>query len=235
MQALILAGGRGTRLGDLTHKTPKPMVDVGGKPFLEWLLELLLRHKICDFIFCVGHLSEKIIKHFGNGEKWGCRIQYSVEGKLLGTGGAIKKASGLIRDSFFVFSGDNYLPLNYTAFMKLFELKRPLGLLACWHNDPPLFRSNILLDLDSKKIEAYDFHNDSDKNYVDMGVKLFSTKLLTYFPPQDSFSLEIDVMGRLAEEGLLTGFPVNNPALDVGTPEMLELTRRQLRQAPEFI
>lgn len=232
---MILAGGRGTRLGGLTKKIPKPMIDVGGKPFLEWLLQLLLRHKICDFIFCVGHLSKKIIDHFGNGEKWGCRIQYSVEEKLLGTGGAIKKASALIRGSFFVFSGDNYLPLNYTAFTKIFEFKQPLGLLACWHNDPPLFRSNILFDTETRQIKAYDFHDDSDKNYVDMGVKLFSKKLLSYFPPQDTFSLEIDVMPQLAREGLLRGFPVNNPALDVGTPEMLERTRRQLRQTPELI
>src|SRR3989304_3199844 len=88
MQAVILAGGLGTRLGDLTESLPKPMVDVHGKPFLEYELALLRERGVSDVVLCLGHLAEGIMGHFGDGSRFGLRIAYSVEvGCLLGTAG----------------------------------------------------------------------------------------------------------------------------------------------------
>jgi NDP-sugar pyrophosphorylase family protein len=93
MQAVILAGGLGTRLKPLTEQIPKTMTPVNGKPFLLHLLELLIYHGINDIVLCTGYLSEQILKFFGSGENLGLRIRYSEEKeKLLGTGGALKQA-----------------------------------------------------------------------------------------------------------------------------------------------
>ena len=86
-QAIILAGGRGTRLRSIVDDRPKPMVEIGGKPFLELLVERIKRYGINDFIFCVGYLHEYIQDYFQDGHQWGVNIDYSVEEMLLGTGG----------------------------------------------------------------------------------------------------------------------------------------------------
>ncbi|MDP3920124.1 MAG: sugar phosphate nucleotidyltransferase [Candidatus Omnitrophota bacterium] len=227
-QALILAGGLGTRLGDITRDLPKPMVPVGDKPFLEWLLDHLGSYGIKNFVLCVGHRADKIQEYFADGSAWGYKIQYSFEKELLGTGGAIKQARGLLHDRFFVVSGDNYLTLDYRDFDDRFDASRFIGLLACWRNSPPLFRSNVKLSEDRRIIEAYDYINPAGKDYVDSGIKLFSKALFDYFESDVKFSLEVDVLAKIAAEGGLQAYPIAEPPLDVGTPDGLANVREKL-------
>lgn len=204
------------------------MVLVNGRPFLEWLMDHLQLQGISKFVLCVGYLGTQIQDHFEDGKSFGCTIQYSVEKELLGTGGAIKKAFPLLDETFFVISGDNYLELNYRAMTESFMQKPALGMLACWNNKPPLFRSNIQLDLTSHQVQVYDYEDAHQKNYVDSGVKIFTQKLAEYFPEQDTFSLEIESLSKIARDGLLWGFPVAKPPLDVGTLEGLAEVRSTL-------
>ena len=229
-QALILAGGLGTRLGSVTKDVPKPMVAVGSKPFLEWLMLHISRQGIRHFVLCTGYLSETIQNHFGDGRAFGWKIEYSVEEELLGTGGAIQKAFPLLHEHFLVLSGDNYLEMDYHGFFQRFSNRKCTGMLSCWPNDPPLFKRNVKLDLDSSRILDYNFHTDEDKNYVDVGVKLFSQRLMDYFPARKKFSLEIDVMPHIAKDKGLYGYPVEKPPLDIGTPEGLEAVRKTLAE-----
>lgn len=121
MQAAILAGGLGTRLGHLTETVPKPMVPVNGKPFLEYEVGLLKQSGIGDFVLCVGHLGEQLEDYFGNGNKWGVRVRYSYDGpKLRGPAGALKGAEPLLEECFFVTYGDAYLRADYRSIMKVF-------------------------------------------------------------------------------------------------------------------
>lgn len=230
-QALILAGGLGTRLGAITQEVPKPMVSVGDKPFLEHLMVHLSRQGIADFVLCIGYLAEKIQNHFKDGSAFGWNVQYTVEKELLGTGGAIQKASSLLQENFLVISGDNYLELDYPNFMQTFLSSRKTGMLSVWTNNPPLFRSNVELELPSGKIKSYHFSDTTRKNFVDVGVKAFSRNLFKYFPNQEKFSLELDVLPKIASDGELMGYPVRNPPLDVGTLEGLETVRKTLVNA----
>lgn len=120
MKVLILAGGRGTRLGELTKDTPKPMIEINGKPFLEYQINYLKQHKLTDIVLCVGYLHEQIIDYFGDGSKFGVKIQYSIEETPLGTGGAIKNAETLLEqdNEFVVINGDTFLELNYSQFLE---------------------------------------------------------------------------------------------------------------------
>jgi len=121
MQAVILAGGLGTRLEPLTKQTPKVMVFVNDRPFLQHLLELLKRQGIDDVILCIGYLREQIKDFLQNGERLEIRIRYSEENeRLLGTGGALKQAQNLLDDHFFVINGDTYLPIDYTEIERAF-------------------------------------------------------------------------------------------------------------------
>src|SRR6476646_1864798 len=103
LPVVILAGGLATRLRPLTEKIPKALVEVAGKPFLEHQIHLLKQSGISEIILCVGYLGEMIEQRYGDGETLGVRIRYSFDGpKLLGTGGAIKRASALLPEAFFI-------------------------------------------------------------------------------------------------------------------------------------
>jgi NDP-sugar pyrophosphorylase family protein len=116
----ILCGGRGTRLGPLTHATPKSLMDVNGKPFLIHQLELLKRHGYTEIVLLAGHLWEQIRKVAGNGKKLGMKIDYAFDGETpLGTDGAITRALPMLSDLFFVLYGDSYLECDYAHIEQL--------------------------------------------------------------------------------------------------------------------
>ena len=106
MQVVILAGGLATRLGDLTEDHPKSLLKFQGKPFLEYQLELLRRADIGKVVLCLGHLGEQIERHFGDGNKFGVSICYSIEEKPLGTAGALRNARDMLDDTFFCMYGN---------------------------------------------------------------------------------------------------------------------------------
>jgi len=221
-QAVILAGGFGTRLGTLTHTQPKSMMPVGDKPFLEWLLRLLIGQGIKNFVFCIGYRAGQIQEYFQEGRKWNIRIDYSIEDPPLGTGGALKRAAPLLQETFLVLNGDNYLELNYQDFISTF-LSQPsaIGMLTCWRNQPPRFRSNVSLAKDGRVIASYDYHNSTHKDYVDCGIKIFSRQVLSFFDDRESFSLEVDTLPKIVKQEKLLAYIVAHPPLDIGTPDSL--------------
>lgn len=124
MQALILAGGLGTRLQSIVNDRPKPMADISNKPFLEHQLEFLRSFQIRELIFCVGHLHEHIEAYFGDGSRWGVQIQYSIEETLLGTGGAVKLAERYIKGAFLTMNGDSFFDINLDELRRFHEDSR---------------------------------------------------------------------------------------------------------------
>src|SRR3990167_8739727 len=120
-QAVILAGGKGTRLMPLTADRPKPMVLVHGRPFLEYLLDLLKENEIERVLILTGHMGEKIIEHFGDGSKFGIHLSYNDSPVDDETGTRLVKARGKIDDEFLLLYCDNYWPLKLD---KLFAFHR---------------------------------------------------------------------------------------------------------------
>src|SRR4051812_33410009 len=112
LQAVILAGGLGTRLGTITKETPKPLVNIKGKPFLEWQLQFLADQGVKKFLLLTGYKGEMIENYFGNGKKWGFNISYSQEALPLGTGGALLQAVPKLADRFLLLFGDSFLPVS---------------------------------------------------------------------------------------------------------------------------
>lgn len=123
MEAIILAGGLGSRLKDITKDIPKPMVCINGKPFLEILLDYLNDSGFKRVVLSVGHLSKVIINHFGNSYK-NIEIKYAVEEKILGTGGAINFAFNFcVRKQIFIINGDTFMDLDYKRILSLVNKK----------------------------------------------------------------------------------------------------------------
>jgi len=129
-QALILAGGFGTRLGELTRQTPKPLLPVGGKPFLEYIVWNLKRYGITRLLFSVGYLAERIMEHFSDGSRYGVSIDYVVEREPAGTGGALLLALPKLDEIFLVVNGDTLFDLNYLDLALLMETDMPAAAMA---------------------------------------------------------------------------------------------------------
>lgn len=229
MQVAILAGGLATRLGGLTKNLPKSMVKVVGKPFLEYQLELLRGTGIKDIVLCIGYLGEQITRHFGNGEKYGVNIKYSVEDKLVGTGGALKKAEALLNDVFFTLYGDSYLFLDFPAAMNYFESQNKLALMTVYQNCDRYDRSNAVVEGSLvKKFSKKE--KPKDMVYIEYGANIFRKQALEAVPENQFYPLD-DLFTRLIEVEELLAFEVKERFHEIGSPQGIKDFKEYLRGA----
>jgi N-acetyl-alpha-D-muramate 1-phosphate uridylyltransferase len=219
LQAAILVGGLGTRLGDLTKGTPKPMVLVGGKPFLEHEIGLLRRSGIEDIVLCLGYLGEKVEAHFGDGSKWGVRLRYSYDGpRLLGPAGALKRAEPLLGDRFFVTYGDAYLRMDYRGMMEALVDSGRMGVMAVYENHGKYGRSDVVVS--AGRVVRYDKGGGGGMEWVNFGVSALARRALAFIPEGEEFGEEA-FYGELIRRGELLAFPVSDRFYEIGTPAAL--------------
>lgn len=233
MQAVILAGGMGTRLKPLTDKIPKVMVLVNGKPFLWHLLKLLESQGVNDIILCIGYLGKQVKDFFGNGGSLGMRIRYSEEtDRLLGTGGALRQSKDLLDSHFFVINGDTYLPIEYNKLDGAFLKSRKNALMVVYEsNDDTGIRNNVELDNESIIIK-YDKENpDSKMKHVDAGVLIISQKVLDTLEKGCPVSMEKEVYPVLAQRRELAAYVTKQRFYDIGIPGQLQVLEDLLKQA----
>lgn len=220
MQVAILAGGLATRLGDLTKNRPKSMVEVYGKPFIEYQLELLRKGGIDNIILCLGHAGEQIERHCGNGKKYGVNIKYSIEDKLLGTAGALKKAEVLLNDVFFTMYGDSYLFLDFPAAMRNFKSQNKLAQMTVFRNYDRYDRSNTAVE--GNLVKKYSKQERTeDMTYIDYGANIFRKEVLRMIPENQFYSLE-DLFPCLIEMDELLAFEVKERFYEIGSPQGLK-------------
>jgi len=218
MQLAILAGGLGTRLGPLTADTPKSLVPVLGRPFLAHQIELVRRAGIKRLLLCIGHYGEKIVERFGDGGAYGVEIVYSQEGdQLLGTGGALKMAEGLLDDAFMMMWGDSYLLLDYAAIWRAFQEQDLPAMMVVFRNQNKRVPSNVKVD--KGKVTVYDkWSQDPAKEYIDEGLTCLRKEVLRRVPAGQPFAIE-QVFQDLAAEGRLAAYETDQPFYEIGSPE----------------
>ena len=222
LTAVILAGGRGERLRPLTDSIPKPMIPIKGKPFLQYQLELLRKHKIADILLCVGFLHDKIIDYFGDGSGFKVNIKYSVEDTFLGTAGALKNAKEYLSQDFLLLYGDSYLPIDYTLFLQAWYGCNARGLVACYDNALGIDKNNVYLDHEGK-IGSYNKRDpDARANFVEAGVSILKKDILELIPAGKAVSLEEEIFPLMIKAGLLHGYPTSQRYYDIGTPQRLK-------------
>ena len=217
MQAVILIGGLGTRLRPLTYTIPKGLVEVAGRPFLEYELLYLKKFGVERVLFLTGYLGEQVEERFPDGSIPGLEFTYSREEKPRGTGGALKLALPLLEDEFLLLNGDTLLPADYGKLRDSFSDFPGLALLSAF----PVAGSGIVPNLllgEGEKIAAY---GPAGGTHVDAGVGIFRKKIAGYFPAGEKFSLEEEVCPELIRKGLLGYFPVKEYYYDIGTPARL--------------
>lgn len=222
LKAAILAGGRGVRLRPVTDAIPKPMIEIRGRPFLEYQVNLLCRNDITEILLCVGYLKEIIMNYFEDGSRFGVKIEYSIEDDFLGTGGALKKAERYLPKEFILLYGDSYLPIDYRAVANFWSQNKIEGLVVCYDNRENIANNNIYLD-SSKFVTVYNKRNPGkNMNYIEAGVMLLKKKVIENIPAGTAVSLEEEIFPFLIRRGCLMGYPTAVRFYDIGTHKGLK-------------
>ncbi len=222
MQALILAGGEGTRLRPLTSTIPKPVVPLVGRPFISYMLEWLRGHGVEDVILGCGFMADRVRDVLGDGSSLGIRLRYLEEPRPLGTGGALKFAEDLLDERFFMLNGDVLADLDLTAQLRAHERAGARATLALMPIEDPSAYGLVRLDADDavrEFIEKPGAAEELDTNLINAGAYILERDVLDGMPPAGTnVSIERDVFPTLVGRGLF-GYEATGYWLDIGTPD----------------
>lgn len=220
MQAVLLAGGLGTRLRPLTDTIPKALVPIAGRPFIEYQIDLFRSRGVDDLIVCVGHLGHLIEEHLGDGRGFGISIRYGYEREgLLGTAGAVKNVDNLLDSEFFVQYGDSYLLIDYRSVMQHFLAHDRLGLMVVYKNQDRWDRSNVVVG--DGLVQAYDKQKKlPGMVYIDFGVSVFRREVFAGLALDAVTDLTAVTQGLVAQHQLLF-YETNYRFYEVGSPQGL--------------
>ncbi len=223
----ILAGGLATRLYPTTKTVPKALIEVSGQPFIFHQLKYLRSQGIHKVIICIGHLGNMIKSYVGDGSKFGLNIFYSSdENKLLGTGGAIKKALSILGKNFFILYGDTFLPIRYDNVEKAYLSSNKLCLMTILKNEGKWDKSNVLLKENS--LIGYNKQNPSTQmSYIDYGLSITSANIFDAYPSETFLDISI-IYQKLSIQNQLEGFEVYERFYEIGTPNSLKETEKFL-------
>jgi N-acetyl-alpha-D-muramate 1-phosphate uridylyltransferase len=212
----ILAGGIASRLRPHTDTIPKSLLDVHGQPFLAYQLRLLASRGIRHVVICAGYLGTMIQEFVGSGEDFGLAVSFSFDGpKLLGTGGAIKKALPLLGPAFFVLYGDSYLPCDYKTVQCEFEKRGKKGLMTVYQNNNLHDESNV--EFRDGIIYAYDkaAHTDTMR-HIDYGLGVFRASAFEVVSSDEAVDLSV-VYQTLLKLTELAAFEVSTRFYEIGS------------------
>jgi D-glycero-alpha-D-manno-heptose 1-phosphate guanylyltransferase len=228
-EAIVLAGGLGTRISSVLADRPKVMAQVGGRPFVEFLLDRMARQGLTRVIFAAGYLHAFLEAHFG--ARWdGLEIRYSIEERPLGTGAVWKALETAVADDVFVLNGDTFFDIDLPA---LFRCHRTLAADATLALKPMRnFERYGAVDLKAGRIIGFREKKKTDQGLINGGVYLVDRRLPARFPMAGKFSLESDFFEPRVGEITLGGFVSDSYFIDVGIPEDYARAQLELPRLP---
>jgi mannose-1-phosphate guanylyltransferase len=219
VQALILAGGEGTRLRPLTYTVPKPVLPLAGRPHVAYVIDWLVRHGVDDVVVSCGHLAEGMRVAVAELEP-GVEIRYAEEPDPRGTAGAIRFAEDLLGDRFLVLNGDVLCDLDLTRLIEQHERTGAQATIALYPVDDPSGYGLVHRDQDGEITEFLEKPSPDriDTDEINAGAYLLERSVLDRIPPERAVSIEREVFPELIGDGLY-GIRLEGYWIDIGTPE----------------
>ena len=212
VKAIVLCGGKGTRLRPYTYNIPKPMLPLGKKPILEYVLHRLREAGIVEVYLAAGYLHEQIRDHFGDGSAVGMKLHYSIESSELGTAGAIIPLMGKMDETFVVMMGDHLSSLEIAKVVEFHHKQGAIATVALNKKGVPLEYG--VADLEGNRIVRFR-EKPIVENYVNTGVYVFEPEIFEHIKPREDFAT--DVFPRLLEKKLkVCGYVFCDYWLDIG-------------------
>jgi len=227
MQAVILAGGKGTRLKPYTTVFPKPLMPIDNYPILEIVIKQLKYYGFNNIVMAVGYLKELLHAFFNDGKKWNVNISYSVEEKPIGTAAPLKLVKRL-QDNFLVMNGDILTNLDYDEFFKYHKNSGSLCTIA-------MYKKKVKIDLGvlktNKNNKLYDYIEKPTLDYnVSMGVYAFKKEVLNYIPENEYFDFPNLIKKLLKNNKKVLGYPFSGYWLDIGRPDDYETAIKEFEK-----
>jgi len=217
MQAVILAGGLATRLGERTRELPKALLQIAGKPFLAWQMAAIARSGFSEVVLCIAHFGAQIREFLGDGAAFGVAVAYSEDGpERLGTGGALRRALPLLASSFLVTYGDSYLPFDYAAPLRDLDAHpEAQGTMSVFENDGAWDKSNT--EVRGERVVRYEKGgSDPALRYIDYGAIALRRAVLAERPQDIRLGLD-QVQAELARAGHLRAYSASERFYEVGS------------------
>lgn len=222
----ILAGGLATRLGPVTKKIPKSLVEIAQEPFVAHQLRGLRAQGVERVVLCIGHLGEQVEEFVGDGSAFGLEVAYSSDrDKLLGTGGALRRALPQLGERFFVLYGDSYLEGDFEAIDKAHAASGKLGLMTVLENHDRWDRSNVLFE--HGRIVRYDKSDTAGMHHIDWGLGVLDHAAFAEAPAAEAFDLPA-LYRRLLQTDQLAGFEVDQRFYEIGSAQGIQETTEYL-------
>lgn len=229
-QCAILAGGLGTRLGDITRETPKPVLDVGGRPFLAWLMRDMQRWGVDEFVILTAHLSDTVravVEDAANALPKPARLVFTEETEPAGTAGALRQAAPFLHERFLLCNGDSLFDANLAPMLAAFaaDSETVLGRLLL-ADMADASRYGVVTRADDRVLAFAERPRPGQAGEINTGIYALDRRILAHSP--DRGSLERDVLSKLAAAGALRASTASGFFIDIGIPEDLERARRDL-------
>lgn len=237
-QAVILAGGRGSRLRPFTDTNPKPMVPINGRPFLEYLIEMLKENGIQEVVLLVGYLPEKIQEYFGNGSKFGIKIKYSYtsfedkSGNENESGIRIKNAEHLLDDKFLLMYCDNYWPVNLKKMTDFYSNMGRLAMTTVYNNKDGFGEygkeNNVSVSDDGSVLKYDRTRKDPNLNGVDIGFFILNKKIIDLIPKHNSH-FEKEILPKLITENQLAAYQTDHRYYFITNKNTFQIAEKLLK------
>jgi D,D-heptose 1,7-bisphosphate phosphatase len=225
MKAIILAGGQGTRMGNLTSEIPKPMLKIGGKPVLEHQIELLKRYNITDIIILVNYLKDSIIEYFKEGEEHGVSIRYFEEKEPLGTTGGIKEIEDQLTEDFIVFYGDVMIDMHLGRLIDFHTKHKSECTLVLHPNDHPFDSDLVETDENHQVINFLPKPHPKGiyyKNLVNAGAYILSPAIFKFIEKGQKADFGRQIFPAIYNKIKMFGYNTAEYLKDMGTPDRLK-------------
>tara|TARA_B100000700_G_C15017447_1_gene844029 strand:+ start:965 stop:1648 length:684 start_codon:yes stop_codon:yes gene_type:complete len=225
VDTIILAGGLGTRIRSILDDTPKCLAPINGRPFIDLLIDDLIKKGFKRFIVCVGYLKEKIIHHLERRND--CIIVFSEENQLLGTAGAIKNAEKFILSKrFIVLNGDTFVDINFTHWHNNLKELESISLIKSKNSGQ--YGSVVIDKKGFLKSFLEKTTTNISENYINTGRYFFSKETLSEIPTGQKYSLEYDLFPKLIKKRNISSYIIKNQIIDIGTPESYKTAQKLL-------
>ena len=225
MDAIILAAGVGSRLGDITKNVPKPMIKIKGKPIIEHNVDLCRKSGIKNIYINLHYLPEKITDFLGNGKKYNLNIHYNYEPEILGTAGALEPFLSKLNDEpLFIIYGDNFTKIDLKSLYQ-YHLDKKSDFTIAMHFREDVIHSGVLECTQYGRVERFiekPKSNETSSNWVNAGIYLVNPKTIFHMI-EKSLDFGTDIIPKLVSRKLnVFGFRLDDKVIAIDTPQMLE-------------
>jgi NDP-sugar pyrophosphorylase family protein len=221
IDVVILCGGLGSRLAGVVGDRPKPMAQMGRRPFLDILVDYFSSFGFRRFVLCTGHRSEVVREHYSRRSD-SLEFVISEEPAPLGTAGAVKHAEVFVKSNpFLVANGDSFCPMDLTEFCDFHSAKRAVMSMAVVESENRNDAGRVAMDACQRIVGFEEKGPGRHGRYVNAGLYLFQREILSLIPANTKSSLEYDLFPKLIAEGMFA-FVASRPLIDIGTPERYE-------------